>query len=58
MSDKIDKAKKFKNSGFLIVGYGYFDITDEELAIVIDLLKKDDFDSLKFFYEQLSEEKL
>ena len=52
------KAKKLIKAGFWVAGYGHFDITIEELAIVLELIEKEDFKNLEAFYNELSETKL
>jgi len=52
------KAKKLIKSGFWVAGYGHFDITIDELAIVLELVEKEDFKTLEVFYNELSNTKL
>lgn len=58
MKKYLEKAKKLKESGFWLAGYGNFDITDEELAQIIKLIEKDDFQSIKDLYNRLEKIRL
>lgn len=52
------KAKKLNASGFWMAGYGNFDITLEELAIVLQLVEENKFKELREFYEKLQRQRL
>jgi hypothetical protein len=54
----LDKAKKFVKSGFWMAGYGHFDVTIDEIALIFELVEKSDFKSLKDLYSKLEEERL
>lgn len=49
------KTDDLLNSGFALVGYGWFDLSKEETARVLELLelKKDRLKKLKEYYEAL-----
>jgi len=54
----IEKAKNLNTSGFCVVGYGYFDITNSELAQILQYVEKDNFHLIKKLYERLEKERL
>jgi len=52
------KAKRFNECGFRIYGLGNFDISNDEMALIFELIEKNDFKSLSKLYLKLEEEKL
>ena len=52
------KAKKLIKANFCMVGYGFFDITREELALILEYIEKDDFTSIKNLYKKLEKLRL
>lgn len=59
MKDKyLDKAHKLLDSGFWVAGYGHFDITMGELALILEYIENNDFDSISNLYKELEKERL
>jgi len=54
----ITKAKKLLNAGFYIVGFGYFNITVEEVSQILEYLENNDFKSITELYQRLEKERL
>lgn len=58
MDKWIKKAEGIHNANFRMYGIGNFDISEEELAIILAYLSTDNFNKIKSFYEQLERERL
>ena len=58
MNRYLIKAKKLKECGFWMAGIGNFDITDEELAQILEWIEKDDFFSIEKMYLDLEKKRL
>lgn len=54
----LEKAKKLNESGFWVAGFGNFDITLEELALILKYLDNNDFESISSLYKKLERERL
>ena len=52
------KARKLLKAGFWVAGRGHFDITEEELDKILELVEKNDFKSIASLYKKLAEERL
>lgn len=52
------KAKKLLEAGFWVAGYGHFDITQNELAIILELVEKEKFNQIARLYKKLEKERL
>jgi hypothetical protein len=51
-------ANLIMQANFWMAGRGHFDVSEQELSVIIEMGMAGDGDSLKDFYEQLSEEAL
>lgn len=52
------KAKALLKAGFWVAGFGHFDITVDELAQILKMVEKEDFDGIHKLYEKLEDERL
>lgn len=52
-NEYLKKAQKLKDAGFWMAGYGNFDITTEELALILQLIEENDFKSIAELYDKL-----
>lgn len=50
-----EKAQKLLESGFVMYGYGNFDLSTDEIANILELIEDENFEEVGKLYELLSE---
>lgn len=58
MKKYTDRAKNLLKAGFWVAGLGHFDISENELAMILEFLDKDDFENIHKLYDEWSKERL
>lgn len=54
----IQQAEKLLSAQFRMFGYGHFDLTFNEVALILQLLSDGEYEKLHDLYEELSEQRL
>lgn len=52
------KANRFLKSGFWMAGLGHFDLTLDEVALILKLVETESFKDLDNLYKKLANERL
>ena len=52
------KANRFLKSGFWMAGLGHFNLTRDEIALILKLVETENFKELDNLYKRLANERL